>query len=938
MHCVQRHKDLGISCYKKESPQNFPYIESDVESEDSDSDEPSEEPTSSGTVVTSSGSLANNFESRLSFGTSEPSIPGIEDYIPQQNRPQKYYKSFKDRFLNKPHRPFRGRAHNFRERPQNGPQVWNHNQYQNRSQERPEERPQETQIRPQETQSIPKDSCDSVFEEEFDVNFESNDALEDDNSIAIERPKGNPSMNPPNIPSAQQKTKQKKKKQKLKPNESLSTMTYKEHKQLRELMAEGRQVLLNSTPNLSATMDQKESQIPPQIDLQSTENELGLNETGIRNNKFKQIKRVGVPSDKSTKSQAVTYLTRDEEDDTFDEYQRLLSSTPKRGVKARFENQSHFELMPLNSQLKTGKNLFKCIICSNSGSHPNLQLRENNIQIHLTTVHNTESSLKCGYCDFIGQRKAILVHSELMHPGSGHKVEKFIVSISQNSAIGFTSESHLEKPKTARKSTGGANFTKASKGALTQRIIDSTFLGPLRGDTTQRKRKDSQSHEQYERVWSHSTHSSDLRSRKRQKTKERLVLSDSESDVDERPNEDFFPSDNEMPSDNESDMLSEIEVIPERSPPKKVSVAKKSTAKPPSSQMNISITLTEEDIPNKFFCVFCRGHTTLNDKMEAIEHYKSHLKLGYTCNDCGFFCVSYNSMEYHWTAVHKSDDMKFSDNMSDLIRQWIVDFLENQILWSDFAESMGPNPSGINIVCPLCAKAAKICHLTPRPFDALWKVKLHICKHLNWMPMKCSLCDDSGIMFPQNPYLLMKHLVDYHLISCENMYNISFRGQKPFNDMKREQMRLIERHFVSIRVLSGDTINSFFHQLMTQLDLNYENQLKSKFCLTKEILIKCQKLPQIKTEPIDELERNESKPKIEVKDKKDIKLLIKSEFFSEIKSQPKDEEINYEVNDEECMALGDDVSTQPIASTSGLQSRQLQDVEEVTLSSSDDES
>ena len=967
LHCVHKHRDYEVCAYNKERPQTYSLEESDSDISESDeiesdsNDEPKQLPINK--------NLVNSFQNKLSFESE--AIPGIEDnpngtYIaPQTSRPpnraprQKYHKKCLNRFENK---------------------------FEKKSVKR-------------------KESFDSYFEDDYEVGFPSYDTTNEENIPAVSHSYVEPTVQPENVficspvdqsvppppiaSTSHQSTElsstssrhqnvrkklfkpKKNKNLKLKSNEKLSEMTYGEYRKQRALL----KPVLTSTPISNGAPPAISSEIPPEIDLQQTEKELGLDSNeGIRKNSFKQINRVGAPSHKSNKS-SVTYIQRTEEEED-DEYLQLLNQKiPKRGVKARFENHSHFELISLQStNSQTTGNLYKCLICPNE-----IKLRENQINNHLKSVHNTDSSFKCGYCSYIGQKGSIRSHSKLSHPSSEDKIEKFIVNAIHDKAIGFTSGTHLEKSKTtARKSTGGvAQVAKGGKGFLTQRIRESVYMGPLSNDVTERKQTDSR--QPFQRVYSRSTHSSNIRPKKRQK----LNTSDSdfEAEMETQFNiesDDEQRSDIEMNSDYEQVVQhyqsddSDMEVVTAPAP-KGVAVAKKSTAKPSSQESSqVTITLNEEQIPTKYFCAFCADSYIINDKMEAIEHYKQHLNLGYTCGQCHQFFGSYSSMESHWTEVHPYEsDMDFEDNMTDFIRKWIVTFLDNQITCSDFAESIVPNSTGINIRCPLCEKASMICQMRPRAFDSLWKAKLHICKHLNWFPMKCALCEDPNILFPQNPYLLMKHLIDCHFTSCENLYNISFRGQKPFNDMKKEQLRIIEKNFFNIRVFSCDIINSFFFQLMTELDFEYENQLRAKYKLNKELQVNVERLIQVKTEPEDDewfvVEVDESQPELEsepkpevkeedIKDKKDIKLLIKTEIKPEIKSEMKTEtkeetkdQLNTQLNGEQdnddsgdqffSRLYGDDaIESNPIPSLSFRRpTTSSKEAIEIVISSSDEE-
>lgn len=666
-----------------------------------------------------------------------------------------------------------------------------------------------------------------------------------------------------------------KKGKKLKPNEVRSDMNYRQYKE-RKRMEELLKTPFPANKNSGST-----SQLPPEIDLRPYAKE--LKKSGLDKNSFKKIDRVGVQT-----NSVISYVTREE--DTFDEYVNEIK-VPKRGLKARFEGQSHFELITPTTIANKDKHLWKCILCSDGDNV--FHLRETNIKAHLRVKHNTDSSFKCGHtgCDFIGQKPMITGHSKLRHPNEETRIEKFIVHCTQTQSIGITSGSHLQKAKTtARKSTtNNSHTTKGSKGALTQLIRESTFLGPLKNDTTGRKRSMSQSHEPYERIHHRGVHSSDTRSYKLKRTDSR----------DESENE----LSNGMDSESETESM-DIQV---ESLPTKQAVAKKSTSKPSSVTQNISITLEEENIPTKYFCVFCNEGYVINSQVEAIEHYKQHLELGYICNQCDFKCCAYASMDQHFKLSHNSAEPDFQDNIPQVMNNWIIRFLENQIKSSDFTQNAVPNNSGINMVCPMCEKAATICRMKPRAFDALWKVKLHICKHMDWLPMQCNMCDTK---FPDNPYLLMKHLVDFHLTSCNNLFNISFRGQKPYNEIKREQLRLIERSYTYDQ--TSIIINRYFTTLMQELDVNYENQLKMKFKLHKEVQVRLERCVVVKTEPVcHQLEATvdhqtqetdtESKTAIKDEDKKDIKHVLKSEVKSEIKNEVKDEvknELKTEIKEE----------------------------------------
>ena len=670
----------------------------------------------------------------------------------------------------------------------------------------------------------------------------------------------------------------KRKKFNLKHNESQSKMSYRQYRENKRREELKRNPLAANSSNAST------SQLPPAIDLRQCEKE--LKQSGLDRNTFKNIKRVGA----QTNQPLVSYVTREE--DPIEEYINE-KSIPKRGLKARFEGQSHFELITPTTIPNKDKNLWKCILCSDENNV--FTLRETAIKTHLQAIHKTDSAFKCGFsgCDFIGQKPMITSHSKLIHPNEETKIEKFIVHSTQSHSIGITSGSHLQRTKTtARKSTtnNSSHATKGSKGALTQKIKESTFLGPLKNDRTGRKRSTSQSHEPYQRVHYRGVHSSDIRSKKFRRTES--MDQDDDDNYDLRL--DVDRSDDDMRSESESEpMNTQIEHIMT-----KQAVAKKSTSKPGTSSQNESIKLKKADIPTKYFCVFCVDGFIINDQREAIEHYKTHLGLGYVCNICQFSCVAYSSMDGHFKLAHKSNDMDAKDNMPSVINSWIVNFLDNQIKDSDFTQDCVPNTSGINMTCPLCVKAGKICRMKPRSFDALWKVKLHICKHLNWMPVHCILCEDISDIdpkpFPDHPFLLMKHLVDFHFTSCENLYNISFRGQKPYNEMKREQVNLIARNFALDR--TSIIINKFFENLMNEMDVIYENQLKAKYNLNKEVQIVLERCIVVKTERIDE-ELEESKPetKVEVKDedKKDIKPVVKSEvkpeMKEEVKGEPKEE-------------------------------------------------
>ncbi|CAG2167746.1 unnamed protein product [Oppiella nova] len=703
--------------------------------------------------------------------------------------------------------------------------------------------------------------------------------------------------------------------------------------------------------------------LPPEIDLNMISNDLNMGsdeEEKTRSNAFKVIKRVGVPSAAAqikgktpktpTKPQAFTYVPQTDEPN--DDYVKLVNEEPipRRGLKARFENMKHFDVFQPKRSAATN-HMYKCTLCPAVEPFPSTK-----ILFHLKD-HNADHNLRCGHCDLIGGKLMITEHSKECHPSLPLKILKFIIDVNQSESVGMTSGASFVRNKvTARKSTATASTSgsvvKGGKGALTQKILNTLYvdLGPT-GTDRKRSIDDTADDNPFKRVHSRTKVSSNLKRQKRDIDYDLSLDSDDGGDSGGPPSGDDYddmPSDaesaaNEVVMDENNDN-NDVEVVMS---PHKQSVARKSTAKPSSQSQSQPTTflLTDDQIPSKYFCVFCREGFTINNKTEAIEHYKSHLKLGYQCCQCRFSCVAYSSMADHWKAVHKSDDMDFEENMPEEIRQWILDFLDNQLKYAVFSNqsvASSATDSGLNIVCPICVKAAHVCGLTPAPIDALWRAKLHICKHLHWLPMRCDLCTDMNTennAFPNNPYILMKHLITVHFTDCENFYNISFRGQKAYNDMKREQLRLIERHYTEIRVTASDMIDSFFTQLLTEMDILYEDQLRDKFDIRKEIRINLSRCVHVKREPVDECDgdgeveaRDEVKDEVKREDKKDIKTEVKTEVKAEIKSEVKNEAKN-EVKDE--------TSGQPSQQyVSGGQSvwDQLYGTEDVILvSDSDDE-
>jgi hypothetical protein len=234
--------------------------------------------------------------------------------------------------------------------------------------------------------------------------------------------------------------------------------------------------------------------------------------------------------------------------------------------------------------------------------------------------------------------------------------------------------------------------------------------------------------------------------------------------------------------------------------------------------------------------------------------------------------------------------------MSEEMTNWISNFLDNQKANAVVIDiNASANSNDINMKCPLCVKASVISRGKAKSFESLWQLKLHFCKHLHWMSMKCRLClqNEKITMFPNSPYLLMKHLVDSHF-TVENLFHRIFRGQQAYNDMKPTQLNAIKKYFEPLKVTSSDKLNAFFSQMMDEFDMMYENQLKSKFGIKKEIEIPVNRLSavQIKEEPIDQIDLNDNERlnnHNDSEDKKDIKPVVKTEIKTEFKTEIKDE-------------------------------------------------
>jgi hypothetical protein len=555
---------------------------------------------------------------------------------------------------------------------------------------------------------------------------------------------------------------------------------------------------------------------------------------------------------KVSKPNKISYIERNEEEED-DEYIRLINESEarkhKRGVNAIIEKRSFFEptAIPKTRIDFNEKNIFKCLICNIDN------LRNNKIELHLEGVHKTTSSFKCGYCNFIGHKTHIRDHLKQKHPTAAEeKIEKFIVPKGQNTAIGLSSFSRFERPlqrMTARKRTN------PTKGSLIQQM-SSTFMGPLRNDKTEKKKLSEMQESNsralpFIRVRNQTKHSSDIKPKKTPKPVHNQVAKKSTS--------------NRINANSENDS-------------------------------QIIIDLTDRELRNKYFCLFCTNSFLINNKLEAIEHYKTHLNLGYTCTKCQYSVINYDQMQKHMISVHKNKQIDFVDNMSEEMTNWISDFLDNQKANAVVIDiNASANSNEINMKCPLCVKASVISRGKAKSFQALWQLKLHFCKHLHWMSMKCRECLKNQMitMFPNSPYLLMKHLVDSHFTE-ENLFHRMFRGQQAYNDIKPIQLNAIKKYFEPLKVTSSDKLNAFFSQIMDEFDMMYENQLKSKFGIKNEIEIPVNRLSavQIKNEPIDETDLNDNERlnnHNDSEDKKDIKPLVKTEIKIELKTEIKDE-------------------------------------------------
>jgi hypothetical protein len=627
----------------------------------------------------------------------------------------------------------------------------------------------------------------------------------------------------------------------------------------------------SSYSDLSAKRCRNETTTPPIIDLEDMDSEIRSKLNSSTTSPTKQKKTIGFFRNKSqnnspnspklnknssqnekkvSKPNKISYIERNEEEED-DEYIRLINESEarkhKRGVNAIIEKRSFFEptAIPKTRIDFNEKNIFKCLICNIDN------LRNNKIGLHLEGVHKTTSSFKCGHCDFIGHKTDIRDHLKQKHPtAAAEKIEKFIVPKGQNAAIGLSAFSKFEKPlqrMTARKRTN------QTKGSLIQQM-SSTFMGPLRNDKTEKKKLSEMQESNtralpFIRVRNQTKHSSDIRPKKTPKPVQNQVAKKSTS--------------NRINANSENDS-------------------------------QIIIDLTDRELRNKYFCLFCTNSYLINNKLEAIEHYKTHLNLGYTCTKCRYSVINYDQMQKHMTSVHKNKEIDFVDNMSEEMTNWISNFLDNQKANAVVIDINTPaNTNDINMKCPLCVKASVISRGKAKPFQALWKLKLHFCKHLHWMSMKCKLClqDEMITMFPNSPYLLMKHLVDSHF-NEQNRFHRIFRGQQAYNDMKPIQLNAIKKCFEPLKVTSSDKLNAFFSQMMDEFDIMYENQLKSKFGIKNEIDIPVNRLSavQIKKEPIDETDLNDNERlNDDYEDKKDIKPVAKTEIKKEMKDEVKQE-------------------------------------------------
>jgi len=135
-----------------------------------------------------------------------------------------------------------------------------------------------------------------------------------------------------------------------------------------------------------------------------------------------------------------------------------------------------FKLAPFSEVPYVERNLFKCILCTNSEP-----LKENMIKYHLRSCHDAASSTKCGECDFIGSPQEIYEHFAANHLSSltKNRIVKFIVPYEQDDVDILLSgnASHnkfkMSNSQTARKKTQSTE----SKNLITN-IKNKTFMGP----------------------------------------------------------------------------------------------------------------------------------------------------------------------------------------------------------------------------------------------------------------------------------------------------------------------------------------------------------------------------------------------------------------------------------------------------------------------------
>ncbi|CAG2118265.1 unnamed protein product, partial [Medioppia subpectinata] len=146
----------------------------------------------------------------------------------------------------------------------------------------------------------------------------------------------------------------------------------------------------NSTPNNPSTISTDEISSENVIDVGMIYGDLHTgsdDETSTRTPSFKVIKRVGVQTPKGkSKTAAFTYVPRRDESD---DYVNLVNepTVPKRGLKARFENQHHFQLIIPGVSDQKLKHMYKCVLCPHAAP-----FHQTNRVNHLRTEHNSDSS------------------------------------------------------------------------------------------------------------------------------------------------------------------------------------------------------------------------------------------------------------------------------------------------------------------------------------------------------------------------------------------------------------------------------------------------------------------------------------------------------------------------------------------------------------------